>query len=195
MPAPYVSIQALGWLLAAQLLILLPLAVELPLWLTGLALLVMAWRLQLGRGRGSYPSPWLKVLLAFTVMGALALTFRSFAMNAMVSLLVAGFVLKLLELKTRTDVSLLCYLSYFVIGTQLLYTSGFFGSVYALLCVLAVTLTLMINHMASGPGRTAPAAQNRVGHVPAGHPLNADSVFYRPPGRLFVDGSAELGYG
>lgn len=151
MPAPYVSIQALGWLLAAQLLILLPLAVELPLWLTGLALLVMAWRLQLGRGRGSYPSPWLKVLLAFTVMGALALTFRSFAMNAMVSLLVAGFVLKLLELKTRTDVSLLCYLSYFVIGTQLLYTSGFFGSVYALLCVLAVTLTLMINHMASGP--------------------------------------------
>lgn len=150
MSSSRVSIQTLAWLLAAQLLILLPLAVELPLWLMGLALLVMIWRLQLGRGRWSYPGPWLKVFLAFMVMGALALTFQSFAMNAMVSLLVAGFVLKLVELKTRTDVSMLCYLSYFVIGTQLLYTSGFFGSLYALLCVLGVTVALMRNHMASG---------------------------------------------
>ncbi|MBU2885096.1 DUF3488 and transglutaminase-like domain-containing protein [Gilvimarinus agarilyticus] len=144
-------VPTLGWLLITQALILLPLTVQLPIWLTGLALVVMVWRLQSSRGRWPHFGRWYKVLVALAVMAGLAATFRNLAMNAMVSLLVAGFVLKLLELHKPGDVRALSYLGYFVIGTQLLYTSGFVGSVYALLCVLVMTVTLMVNHVGAVP--------------------------------------------
>lgn len=145
-----VSRPALRWLLISQLLILAPLALQLPIWLMALAVAVMFWRFQLSRSRWGYPLRWVKVLMALAVTAALVATFRNFAMDAMVSLLVAGFVLKLLELRSRSDVCLLSFLSYFVVGTQLLYTSGLIGSFYALLCMMATTATLMVNTMTEG---------------------------------------------
>ncbi|MDO3386428.1 DUF3488 and transglutaminase-like domain-containing protein [Gilvimarinus sp. SDUM040013] len=149
------SVKALRWLLLSQLFIVAPLVLQLPIWLTILAFALIVWRFQLSRGLWYYPGRWLKVLVAVAVTAGLAATFRSFAMDAMVSLLVAGFVLKLTELRTRSDACLLSYLGYFVIGTQLLYTSGIIGAFYALVCVLLVSVTVMVNHAGGGNATVA----------------------------------------
>ncbi|MDO3384163.1 transglutaminase TgpA family protein [Gilvimarinus algae] len=153
-----ISSSALKWLLLSQLLVLLPLTPHLPLWLVVIAGAMMLWRWQLHRGRWFYPGRWQRALLAVVVSGLLFANFRgSFGVETMLSLLVAGFVLKLTELRSRSDVYLLCFLTYFVIGTQLLFLTGFLGALYSFCCLAAITGTLvMTNASAGGQGDYRP---------------------------------------
>nr|WP_256504526.1 DUF3488 and transglutaminase-like domain-containing protein [Gilvimarinus xylanilyticus] len=145
-------------MLIAQLMVLAPLALHIPLWLSVTALLVIAWRWWLERGRGRFPGPWWRSALAIAVTAMLYVSVGgSFAMETMVSLLVAGFVLKLTELRREGDVYLLCFLAYFVAATQLLFFTQFLGSVYSLLCFCAITGTLLVNQMAGARSPASPS--------------------------------------
>ncbi|UTF60975.1 DUF3488 and transglutaminase-like domain-containing protein [Gilvimarinus sp. DA14] len=143
--------QTLKYLLLTQALVLAPLVLQIPYWLSALALVIMVWRWLLHQGRGFYPGKISRALLAIAVSALLFASFNGrFGMETMVSLLVAGFVLKLTEARSRSHVYLLCFLAYFVIGTQLLFYNQLLGMLYSLSCFAAVTATLLVNQAARG---------------------------------------------
>src|SRR5690554_7771473 len=116
------SRQSLLWMLAAQFIVLLPLVFEVPIWLMLLACGTGLWRWLIAVKQWPLPNKLARFFLVLAVSLGLLLSFRgSFGMQTMLSLLIAGFVLKLIELKRPSDLYLLCYLAYFVNGTQLLF--------------------------------------------------------------------------
>ncbi|WP_339898638.1 DUF3488 and transglutaminase-like domain-containing protein [uncultured Gilvimarinus sp.] len=139
--------QGLLWMLSAQAIVLLPLVFEVPVWLTLLAIATGIWRWKIAVAGWPFPGKLVRFMLVLLVCTGLLLSFSgSFGMQSMLSLLVAGFVLKLIELKRRGDFYLLCYLAYFVTGTQLLFAASLPSSIYGLLSLLAVTGVLLVNN-------------------------------------------------
>lgn len=142
--ADQISRAGLAWLLIAQAMILAPHAFHAPLWLWGVWLPVVIWRWQIFRGAWGYPGITLKVILvAICAVGLLLAVQGRFGTQAMVCLLLAGFILKLLELRRRRDFLVLSFLGYFVIATQLLFFSEVYAALYALVCVLLLSTALL----------------------------------------------------
>jgi hypothetical protein len=135
---------SLAWLLVAQGVILAPHGFHMPFWLWGVWLLAAVWRWQIFRGAWSFPRWPVKALLVVVCTGGLLLVYGgSFGMETMVSLLIVGFVLKLLEVKNRRDLLLLCHLAYFVTATQFLFYSNMLAALYGLFSVTVVTASLL----------------------------------------------------
>lgn len=141
-PIPRAS---LLWLLFALWVSLLPLLSELPWWLLIIGVSVTFWRWKIFLGAWNYPRRSLKVTLTLFVTIGLLFTFRSqsVGMQAMLSLLVAGFILKLLELHYQKNIFLLCFLAYFVASTQFLLGSSFLISLYGFFNVAVITCALI----------------------------------------------------
>lgn len=138
---------SLAWLMLAQLVILLPHISHAPLWLWAIWLGVMLWRWQIFRGAWDFPGSWVKLALMLVAGTGLAVSYRgSFGMEAMVSLLLVAFMLKLLELRRRRDMLVLCYLGYFVAATQFLFFSNILAGLYGLFSIAVVTATLLGAH-------------------------------------------------
>lgn len=139
-----ISRRALVWLLVAQLAVLIPHAWQAPVWLWGVWSLVVVWRWQIFRGAWNYPARFIKVVLVGCCSVLLILSFSgTFAMQFMVCLLLVGFLLKLLEMKRRSDFLLVCYLGYFVIATQFLFSSELFSAAFGLLAIILLTAALL----------------------------------------------------
>ena len=138
---------SLAWLLLAQLIILLPHGRHAPAWLWLGWGLVVLWRWQIFRGAWGFPSVLLRLALIVLFAGVLLLQYGGkLDINTMVVLLLAGFMLKLLELRRRRDLLLSVYLGYFVTATQLLFYQGPLAAGYALLSIWALTTTLLAAH-------------------------------------------------
>jgi transglutaminase-like putative cysteine protease len=151
-PAELVSRPVLRWLLSAQVLVLLPLAPQLPPWLLALLVFTGVWRWCIAAQGWRYPGKLMRLLLVLLVCAGLLWGFRSGPnLQAMLSLLVAGFVLKLVELRRSRDVYLWCYLAYFVTATQFLFAGSLPSSLYGLLSLLAVTGVLLTANAGLAP--------------------------------------------
>ncbi|MDQ2075547.1 DUF3488 and transglutaminase-like domain-containing protein [Marinimicrobium sp. ABcell2] len=138
---------SLAWLLVAQIAIFLPHTGHAPLWLWAVWLVVALWRWQVFRGAWSFPSGWVKLTLIVICGAGLAFSYGGqFGMGTMVSLLLAAFMLKLLELRRRRDILVLCYLGYFVAGTQFLFYSNLVAAFYGLFSVVVLTAALLASH-------------------------------------------------
>lgn len=139
-----ISRTGLAWALLAQAAILMPHVSHAPFWLWLVWLPVVAWRWQIFRGAWSFPSRLVKVVILAICCAGLLLTLRGkFGMQAMVSLLLVGFILKLLEMKKRRDFLTVCYLGYFVIATQFLFFSNLFAALYGGVCIVLLTTSLL----------------------------------------------------
>lgn len=134
---------ALSWLLAAQLLVILPLASHLPAWLALLWLGCAAWRVQAYRMRVALPPTWLKGLLLLAVVLGLVLSSSGFNLNAASALLVSAFILKVLEMHRRRDALIVVLLGFFVLTTGYLFESGLPAALYSLLPIAALLAALM----------------------------------------------------
>ena len=62
------------WLLAALLLLILPHATRLPIWVSILLLACMGWRLLIFAGRLGFPQRWLKMLIVIIALPAAPVT-------------------------------------------------------------------------------------------------------------------------
>lgn len=139
-----ISRTGLAWILVSQAAILAPHVSHAPLWLWAIWLPVIVWRIQIFRGAWNFPGRLIKVLLVGACCAGLLLTLRGkFGMQGMVSLLLVGFILKLLEMKKRRDFLAVCYLGYFVIATQFLFFSNLFAAIYGLACLFLLTTSLL----------------------------------------------------
>ena len=138
---------SLAWLLMAQMVLFAPHIGHAPLWLWVVWLVVALWRWQIFRGAWSFPNRWVKVVLIVTCGTGLAFSYGGlFSVATMVSLLLAAFMLKLLELRHRRDLLVLCYLGYFVAGTQFLFYSNLAAALYGVFSVVVLTAALLAAH-------------------------------------------------
>ncbi len=135
---------ALTWLLVAQVLVILPHLLHLPLWIIGLWLFCAGWRVQVFRMRATYPGTLVRVaLLLATAAGVFLSQGSLIGLDAGVLLLVATFILKLLEMRSRRDALVLIFLGFFVVVTAYLFDDSLLAALYSLLPVTALLAALI----------------------------------------------------
>lgn len=135
---------ALSWLLVAQVLVILPHLLHLPPWIIGLWLLCAGWRIQVYRMRANYPGTLVRVaLLIGTAAGVWLSRGSLIGLDAGVLLLVATFILKLLEMRSKRDALVLIFLGFFVVVTAYLFDDSLLAALYSLLPVTALLAALI----------------------------------------------------
>lgn len=139
-----ISRKSLAWLLAVQVFILAPHFVTVPVWIALVWMLVAVWRWRIFQGAWNYPSKMQKFLLVFACCGGLLLSLgASFRFESMVSLLLIGFALKLLELKNKQDFVLLVFIALFILAAQFIQFNHFLAAFYGLGCLTLLCAALM----------------------------------------------------
>lgn len=142
--APLIPRNSLVWLLVAQVLVILPHLTHLPLWIIGLWLACATWRVQIFRMRAGYPRGWVKMLLMLGVGFAVYFSRGSLVgLEAGVVLLIAAFILKLVEMRTRRDALVLIFLGLFAVVTSYLFEDGLLAGLYSLLPVTVLLAALI----------------------------------------------------
>jgi len=141
------SRNGLFWVLLAFASVVLLHADHLPPWVTGLAALCVVWRILEYRGVVPFPSWPLKVLLVAGSMAGLVLQYHSLlGLEPMLSMLIAGFGLKLLEMRHKRDAVVLVYLAFFSAAVDCVFTQDVLVFGLVLLSVgIATTALVSIN--------------------------------------------------
>jgi len=140
-PIPRIS---LIWLLIAQVLVIIPHLVHLPLWIIGLWLVCAGWRVQIYRMRAGYPNGWAKALLMLLAgFGVFFSRGSLIGLEAGIVLLVAAFILKLVEMRNRRDALVLILLGFFTVVTSYLFDDSLLAAFYSLLPVCALLAALI----------------------------------------------------
>ncbi len=135
---------SLALLMIAQVVVILPLAAHITLWIVAVCLMCGYWRTQVHRGRWDYPAGWIKTLFVIASILGIALSgYRTFSLEAATSLLVLAFALKLVEMKSRRDAYLVIFLSYFLVATAFLFDQSMATAAYELIAVIVVTAAMV----------------------------------------------------
>ncbi|HSQ05198.1 MAG TPA: DUF3488 domain-containing protein, partial [Burkholderiales bacterium] len=142
-----------AWLAAALLLVAAPHAGRMPLWITAMAAVLIGWRLYLARTRLPLPNALLRSVIVIAGIAAILLSYRTiFGRDAGVALLVLMLALKLLEMKSQREATLLLFLGYFLVLTNFLYSQSIPTGLYLLGCVWLITATMSaLQHKADRP--------------------------------------------
>ncbi|MCQ4295139.1 DUF3488 and transglutaminase-like domain-containing protein [Pseudomonas stutzeri] len=141
---PGIPRNSLIWLLVAQVLVILPHLTHLPLWIIGLWLGCASWRIQIFRMRARYPRSWLKALLMIGAGFGVYFSRGSLVgLEAGVVLLIAAFILKLVEMSSRRDALVLIFLGFFAVVTSYLFEDGLLAGLYSLLPVTALLAAMI----------------------------------------------------
>jgi transglutaminase-like putative cysteine protease len=136
-------------LVACILLVSAPHAEHLPLWVSAVCIALLAWRLYLTYSGNPLPARWLLLGITVACVAAIAFTFRTlFGREVGVTLLILLVTLKLLELRTVRDATVLIYLSSFIIITNFFYSQSIPTAIFMLFTLLVIMATWV--HMQTG---------------------------------------------
>lgn len=150
--APVLSWPGLLWLLGAEALVMVPLWLNVPLWLLGLWLGCSLWRAWLSRRRKASPGWLVKgALLSATVAGLYVSVGTVIGLEFAAALLVAASVLKLLEVNTTRDARVVVMLGFFCLGVGYLFDASLAWALYSLLPLSALLATLVALESPPGP--------------------------------------------
>ncbi|MDG2273718.1 MAG: DUF3488 and transglutaminase-like domain-containing protein [Halioglobus sp.] len=142
-----VSRNGLVWIIITLFALVVPHAARLPAWILALYAVAVIWRLQVHRGRWSFPSRWVKVVMILSGFIGIYVSYGSFiGLEPTVALLLTAFALKLLELSHRKDAYVLLFLGYFICITEFLFSQDLLVTLYALVSVTLVTTALVAIH-------------------------------------------------
>jgi len=142
--------QCMGWILVAQAVVMVPHIERLPLWILAAWAIAALWRLMIFNGRWSYPGTMIKiVLVAMVSVGVVSGYEVKYGLEPAVALLLSGFALKLLEMKSRRDVLVITYLGFFAASLQLLFSQSIGSAVYVLVSLLVVMSSLIALYQAA----------------------------------------------
>jgi len=138
---------ALAWIVICLFTVVAPHAARVPLWVLVVYLAAVTWRVQVHRGRWSFPGRWVKVAMTATCIGGIYASYRSvIGLEPTVALLLTAFALKLTELARRKDAYVLLFLGYFVCITEFLFSQDLLITLYSLLNVVLITTALVALH-------------------------------------------------
>ncbi len=134
----------LALLMVAQVAVIFPYLQQLSVWIIAVGLFCGLWRTNVYLGRWDYPKRWLKAVLVVACVGGVAISgVGAFSLEAMASLLVAMFALKLIEMKSRRDAYVVIFLGYFAIAIQFLFEQQLMLAVYQLGAFVLVTAAMI----------------------------------------------------
>ncbi|WP_271407836.1 transglutaminase TgpA family protein [Pseudomonas sp. Q1-7] len=134
----------LTWLLVAQVLVIVPHLAYLPPWIIAMWLACAGWRIQIFRMRAQYPGGVVKAALIIAVaLGVFLSRGTLVGLEAAVVLLVAVFILKLLELRSQRDALVLILLGFFTQVTAYLFNDGMLAALYSLLPLCSLLAALV----------------------------------------------------
>jgi transglutaminase-like putative cysteine protease len=145
---------SLALLLAAQFLVILPHLGHLPVWISALWLGCVGWRIQMYRMRARYPGGVVKAALMIgTIAGVYASRGGLVGLDAAVVLLIAAFILKLVEMRSRRDALVVIYLGFFAVLTRYLFDSEMITAAFSLLPILGLLSALIGLQQRGGAGQ------------------------------------------
>ena len=177
------------WLLGAAVVVLLPHAMRLPVWLSAVLAALFAWRLFMLQRAWPAPNRWLRWLLTVLLVFALYREYGTlFGRDAGSALLAAMLALKFLELQRLRDYVLSVLLIYFLIVIGFLYSQAMWLVVYLLAVFVLTTATLI---RLAVPGARALCVAPGRGTVVAGAAAHARHASVVPaPARCALGPSA-----
>lgn len=133
-----------SWMALSMALVTLPHFERLPLWISCLAALAIAWRFHIAWQAAALPRKWLLLLIVAAATAGIYLTFNTlFGRDAGIALLIVMLTLKLLEMATLRDAMIVIFLSYFVVLTNFLYSQTIPTAGLMLVGVWVITATMI----------------------------------------------------
>jgi transglutaminase-like putative cysteine protease len=134
----------LASLVVSLLLVVAPHAQRMPWWLALLLFALYAWRVQVAFARAPLPPRWLLLAVAVLAIGSVFAEYRTlFGRTPGIVLLAMFSGLKLLEARSLRDATVLAFLCYFLIMTNLLYSQTIPTAALMAVALVAVTGTLV----------------------------------------------------
>lgn len=138
---------ALVWIIICLFALVAPHAGRLPVWVLAVYVVGVVWRLQVHRGRWSFPGRWVKVAMTLSgFIGIYASYGTLIGLEPTVALLLTAFALKFIELSQRKDAYVLLFLGYFICITEFLFSQDLLITLYSVLTVVLVTTALVALH-------------------------------------------------
>lgn len=142
--SPPITRNSLLWLCAIQIFVLVPHFSAVAGWIPLVWGAVIFWRWKIFQGAWNYPNKLQKTLVVALCGAGLWLSLgANFSLTAMLSLLLVGSILKLLEIKTRKDFVLLIFLSLFILAAQFIFFNHFLAAFYGFFCLLLLCAALL----------------------------------------------------
>jgi transglutaminase-like putative cysteine protease len=143
-PQAYITYTGMLWLVAAQLVVMLPFATCLPPWLLIVVIFSAVWRLRVIAGKAPPPNSFIKAGLLVLGMGAIFLSgLRLPSLEAMSAFLLLGFAFKALEAVKRRDALVVIFTGYFLVALDFVYTQSIFAGLYATFSLIVLTGALV----------------------------------------------------
>ncbi len=136
-------------IVASILLVSAPHAEFLPLWVSTLCAIMLGWRFYLAWSNNPLPPRWLLLAITVASVAGILINFRTlFGREAGVALLILLSSLKLLELRSARDATVLVYLASFIIITNFFNSQSIATALYMLATLLLIMATWV--HMHTG---------------------------------------------
>ncbi|MDR0379846.1 MAG: DUF3488 and transglutaminase-like domain-containing protein, partial [Candidatus Accumulibacter sp.] len=144
------------WLLAVAAATTLPLAKQLPLWLSLLAGLMLLGRAGLWLKNGRLPRRWILVAIVFAGTVGIALQYRAlFGRDPGIALLVFFMALKPMEMSSRRDGLVVVMLGFFLLLTHYFFSEGVVTGIWLMASATLLTAALLRMHGGAQPIRGA----------------------------------------
>lgn len=136
------------FLLAVIAAVIAPHIDHLPLWATGMAALMLAWRAGLAARQQPLPSRWLLFGIFIATAALTWLTHRTLVgREAGITLLVVLMGLKTLELRARRDAFVVFFLGFFLVLTHFFYSQSLLSAAWMLLAVWGLLAAVVLAQM------------------------------------------------
>jgi transglutaminase-like putative cysteine protease len=133
-----------AWMALSMVLVTLPHVERLPIWISLLALIVLAYRLDIAWRGSALPSKWLLIIFVTGATAGIYLTFGTlFGRDSGVALLIVMLTLKLLEMASMRDAMIVIFLAYFVVLTNFLYSQTIPTALLMVVAVWVITATMI----------------------------------------------------
>lgn len=143
-PQAFITYTGMIWLLAAQLVVMLPFTTSLPPWLLVVVIFSAGWRLRVLAGKATQPSTVIKAGLLLIGIGGVFLSgLRLPSLEAMSTLLLLGFAFKALEAVKRRDALVVIFTGYFLVALNFLFTQSIIAGLYGTLALIVLTGALV----------------------------------------------------
>ncbi len=134
-------------LLVALAPILIPHLWRMPAWLAIFGVLVFAWRVVIDWRGLALPGKWPRTVLALLGFGAVLFAYKSVGgRDPGAALLTVMLCLKLLEMRSLRDASVVIYIGYFLVAVGLLFSQSIATGLSLFLIIFLLTAALMALH-------------------------------------------------
>mgnify|MGYP001036396954 CR=1 FL=1 len=142
--------QQLAWVAGSFALTIVPHLGDVRPWLVVLAFATVVWRLTIELREWSLPNKWLRIAIALGAMLGVLATYRTLnGLEAGTAFLIVMGAMKLLESESRRDLTVVVFVSYFLLFAGFLYDQQFVLFPYMLLAIWFLTATLMRIHQSA----------------------------------------------